>query len=77
MDQESAEVNAIEEMEESSEVPKDYDQIRLQTARSSQDVGQNEQMAIGQQDRRSLHHEYKMVQTAGSNFPGRFHQETS
>ena len=58
MDQESAEIDATEEMEESSEVPKDYDQIRLQTARSSQDVGQNEQMAIGQQDRRSLYHEY-------------------
>ena len=58
MDQESAEINATEEMEESSEVPKDYDQIRLQTARSPQDVDQNEQMAIGQQDSCSLHHEY-------------------
>ena len=47
MDTEPIKIHATEEVEESSEVPADHDMGRLQAPRSSESMGQDEQMAIG------------------------------
>ena len=57
MDKESIEIHAVEEMEEAREVPADHGPSGLQTARSTSSLGQDEQMAIGDEERSALRDE--------------------
>ena len=68
LDQEPVKVHAVEEMEESAQVPADSDQLRLQTPGSSQGLDQNEQMAVGSPQGGPLCHEPQVVQKAGPYF---------
>ena len=72
MDTESIEVHAAEEMEETWEVPADHDPSGLQAPRSSSRLGQDEQMAIGDEDRGALRDEPSVVQEAGTGLLERF-----
>ena len=69
MDSEPAEVNAVEEMEESSEVPKDYDQIRLQSQRSQPRLAEDEPVAIGDEAAGTVCDGLELVQGARINIP--------
>jgi hypothetical protein len=51
VDKESIEIHAAEEMEEAMEIPADHDKSGLQAPRSSSSLDQDEQMAIGDEDR--------------------------
>ena len=57
MDTESVAIHAVEEMEKAPEVPTDHDDGWLQTPRSTCDLGQDEQVAIGPEERGSLRNE--------------------
>jgi len=65
MDSQPTTFHAVEEMEERAEVPKDNDKIRLQASGSPQSLGQDEQMAISQQEGGALRVEPQMVQATG------------
>ena len=62
-------VDAAEEVEESSEIPTGPDHRWLQPSASPADLGQDEQMAIGEQERGPLRLEPSMVQRTGAIFP--------
>ena len=66
MDKKPAKVYAVEEVEESAEVSADHDKISLQAPGGSKGMDQDEQMAIGEQERGPLRHEPQMVQSAGA-----------
>ena len=72
MDTESIEIHAAEEMEEAREVPAYHDPSGLQAPRSSSSLDQDEQMAIGDEDRGALCDEPSMVQEAGTDLFKRF-----
>ena len=72
MDTESIEVYAAEKVEEAWEVPAYHDPSGLQAPRSSSRLGQNEQMAIGDEDRGTLCDEPSVVQEAGTGLLKRF-----
>ena len=72
MDTESIEIHAAEEVEEAWEVPAYHDPSGLQAPRSSSRLGQNEQMAIGDEDRGTLCDEPSVVQKAGTDLLKRF-----
>jgi len=61
VDTESIEVHAAEEVEEAREVPAYHDPSGLQAPRSSSSLGQDEQMAIGDEDRSALCDEPSVV----------------
>ena len=72
MDTESIEIHAAEKMEEAREVPAYHDPSGLQAPRSSSRLGQDEQMAIGDEDRGTLCDEPSVVQKAGTDLLKRF-----
>ena len=72
MDTESVEIHSAEEKEKTEEVPAAHDPSGLQAPRSSSSLDQDEQMAIGDEDRGALCDEPSMVQGAGTDLLKRF-----
>ena len=77
MDSKPVEVHAAEEVEEAEEVSKGHDQSWLCAPGSSQGLGQDEQMAIGESEGSALCTEPTMVQTTGSTISRWFHKGDS
>ena len=65
MDSKQVEVHAAEEVEKAAEVSKGHDQSWVYAPGSPQDLGQDEQMAIGGAEGSALCPEPTMVSTTG------------
>jgi hypothetical protein len=62
MDPQPVEVDAVEEMEEPEEVPKDHDHGRTRAGSCASDMDTDESMAISNEEGGPIRPEYEVVQ---------------